>query len=35
MKIPLEGEVGWVLPEGYQPYWRGEILLATYEPAPR
>ncbi len=25
MLVPLEGEVGWVLPEGLQPYWRGEI----------
>ena len=35
MRIPLEGAVGWVLPEGWQPYWRGEILEAAYEPAAR
>jgi hypothetical protein len=31
--IPLEGEVAWLLPEGPQPYWRGEITGVTYEPA--
>jgi hypothetical protein len=31
-RIPLEGEVEWLLPEGSQPYWRGEILSAVYQP---
>lgn len=35
MKIPAEGTVGWVLAEGWQPYWRGEITEAGYAPAPR
>lgn len=30
-RIPLAGEVEWMLPEGPQPYWRGEIIQATYE----
>jgi hypothetical protein len=25
MKVPIEGEVEWLLPEGPQVYWRGEI----------
>ena len=33
MMVPTEGEVGWVLPDGWAPYWRGrtvktEILAA-------
>jgi hypothetical protein len=32
MKIPLAGEVEWVLPDGPQPYWRGEITTAVYTP---
>ena len=31
MRVPQEGEVVWVLPEGDKPYWRGRTLLATYE----
>lgn len=26
MRIPLAGEVGWVLPEGERPYWRGRVV---------
>ncbi len=26
MRIPLEGEVAWLLPEGRRPYWRGRIV---------
>jgi hypothetical protein len=33
VRIPLEGEVAWLLPEGPQPYWRGEIIGVTYQPA--
>lgn len=31
MMIPMEGEVGWIMPEGYQPYWKGRITEAKYE----
>ena len=31
MRVPQEGEVAWVLPEGDKPYWRGTTLSATYE----
>lgn len=31
MLVPLEGEVGWVLPEGLSPYWRGHITSISYE----
>jgi hypothetical protein len=33
MLIPVSGEVEWILPEGAQPYWRGEIVHVTYETA--
>ncbi len=33
MLIPLEGEVGWLLPEGFKPYWRGRIQRIEYEYA--
>lgn len=31
MRIPLEGEVEWELPEGPFPYWRGTITDINYE----
>jgi len=31
MRVPLEGEVAWLLPEGVKPYWRGRITSVTYE----
>jgi len=31
MRIPIEGEVAWILPEGPKPYWRGRITNLTYE----
>ncbi len=31
MRIPLEGEVAWILPEGPKPYWRGRIKRLRYE----
>jgi hypothetical protein len=34
MRIPLEGEVRWLLPEGPQAYWRGRIRHVAYEYAP-
>ncbi len=32
MRVPLEGEVAWILPAGSKPYWRGRIrgLRFTY-----
>jgi hypothetical protein len=34
IRIPLEGEVAWELPEGLWPYWRGCIRQIAYEFAP-
>ena len=34
MRIPLEGRVAWMLPEGPKPYWRGRITKLIYEFAP-
>jgi hypothetical protein len=31
MKIPVSGEVSWLLPKGRHTYWRGLIADATYE----
>jgi hypothetical protein len=31
MRIPLEGEVEWQMPEGSAPYWRGQIVEADYD----
>ena len=31
MRIPLEGEVMWELPQGLFPYWRGRIMAIDYE----
>jgi hypothetical protein len=31
MRVPLEGEVAWLAPEGRQPYWRGRITSVEYE----
>jgi hypothetical protein len=31
MLVPLEGEVGWILPGGPRPYWRGRITRVEYE----
>ena len=31
MRIPLEGEVAWILPQGPKPYWRGRITKVDYE----
>lgn len=30
MKVPLDGEVAWVLPEGPRPYWRGHLTDIEY-----
>lgn len=31
MRVPLDGEVAWLLPEGAKPYWRGHITQLSYE----
>jgi hypothetical protein len=31
MRVPLDGEVAWMLPEGAKPYWRGRITEIDYE----
>jgi len=31
VRIPLVGEVAWILPEGAKPYWRGRITSIKYE----
>ncbi len=31
MRIPIEGEVAWILPEGPKTYWRGRITRLSYE----
>lgn len=34
MRIPLEGEVAWMLPEGPKPYWRGRVTRIVYTMIP-
>ena len=31
MRVPLDGEVAWMPPEGEKPYWRGHIAEISYE----
>lgn len=31
MRVPLDGEVAWLLPAGPKPYWRGHLDGITYE----
>jgi hypothetical protein len=31
MRIPIRGEVAWLLPEGRQIYWKGRITEASYQ----
>jgi hypothetical protein len=31
LRIPMAGEVDWILSEGPQPYWKGELTGVTYE----
>ena len=31
MKVPMAGEVEWLLPDGPQKYWRGEITGIAFE----
>lgn len=35
MRVPLSGEVAWLLPEGRKPYWRGTIETIDYTFAAR
>lgn len=34
MRIPLRGEVSWLVDGAWQPYWRGEIVGGEYDLAP-
>jgi Family of unknown function (DUF6920) len=34
MRVPLDSEVAWLLPDGAKPYWRGRITELVYEFAP-
>jgi hypothetical protein len=34
MRVPIAGEVAWMLPAGPWPYWRGQITSITYEFVP-
>lgn len=34
MRVPLEGEVAWLLPGGAKPYWRGRVVRLHYVFAP-
>jgi hypothetical protein len=31
MRVPFDGEVAWLLPEGRKPYWRGIIKHIAFE----
>lgn len=33
IRIPLRGEVEWMLPEGAQPTWRGRVTSIRFDPA--
>jgi hypothetical protein len=30
MRVPINGEVAWLLPDGAQPYWRGEVTAIVH-----
>lgn len=34
MRVPMDGEIAWVLPGGAWPYWRGTNTAIAYEFAP-
>ena len=34
MKVPMQGEVAWIRPEGRKPYFVGTVTAAAYEFAP-
>lgn len=31
MRVPLDGEVAWLMPEGDRPYWRGSTTTLSYD----
>ena len=31
VKVPLEGEVAWVMPDGLKPYYRGKLTSLSFE----
>lgn len=31
MRVPLEGEVAWVMPDGIKPYYRGKLTSLSFE----
>jgi hypothetical protein len=31
IRVPLDGEAAWLLPEGAKPYWRGEVIKLSYD----
>jgi hypothetical protein len=31
MRVPLEGEVAWLRPDGPHPYWRGRVTRIEYD----
>lgn len=31
LRVPMSGEVAWLLPEGRKPYWRGTVTSLQYE----
>lgn len=33
LRVPTQGEVAWLLPEGPRPYWRGKVTHVRYELA--
>lgn len=34
MLVPFDAEVGWVMPDGLQPYWRGKVQSMVHTFAP-
>jgi hypothetical protein len=31
MRVPLDGVVEWLLPDGAKPYWRGRLTHLVYD----
>lgn len=34
LRVPMQGEVAWLLPDGPRPYWRGSITELRFDVAP-
>lgn len=34
VRVPMAGEVAWLLPEGRRPYWRGRVMRLRHGTAP-